>query len=75
MIKKTITIKGKYTGDDKSHVKKGDLMLIELDKDYLKAAYMDDAFWRHINNVESITLINYVRQRVERIFLTDSFYL
>jgi hypothetical protein len=36
---------------------------------------MDDAFWRHINNVESITLINYVRQRVERIFLTDSFYL
>jgi hypothetical protein len=75
MIKKTITIKGKYTGDDKSHVKKGDLMLIELDKDYLKAAYIDDAFWRHINNVESITLINYVRQRVERIFLTDSFYL
>ena len=75
MIKKTITIKGKYTGDDKSHVKKGDPMLIELDKDYLKAAYMDDAFWRHINNVESITLINYVRQRVERIFLTDSFYL
>jgi len=75
MIKKTITIKGKYTGDDKSHVKKGDPMCIELDKDYLKAAYIDDAFWRHINNVESITLINYVRQRVERIFLTDSFYL
>jgi predicted HD phosphohydrolase len=75
MIKKTITIKGKYTGDDKSHLKKGDPMSIELDKDYLKASYMDDAFKRHINNVESITLINYVRQRVERICLTDSFYL
>jgi hypothetical protein len=74
-MKPTITIKGKYTGDDKSHVKKGDPMSIELDKHYLKAAYMDDAIKRHINNVESITLINYVRQKVARICLTDSFYL
>jgi hypothetical protein len=74
-MKNTIQIRGKYTGADKSHLKKGDPMFIELSKDYLKAAYMDDAFKRHINNVESITLINYVRKRVERIFLTDSFYL
>jgi predicted HD phosphohydrolase len=74
-MKKTITIKGKYTGDDKSHVKKGDPMLIELNKDYLKAAYMDDAFKRHINNVESITLIKYVRMKAERVFLTDRLYL
>jgi hypothetical protein len=74
-MKKTITIKGKYTGDDKSHLKKGDPMLIELNKDYLKAAYMDDTFKRHINNVESITLIKYVRMKAERVFLTDSFYL
>lgn len=74
-MKPTITIKGQYTGEDKPHLKKGDSMTIELAKNYLKAAYMDDAFKRHINNVESITLIKYVRMKADRIFLTDSLYL
>jgi len=75
MTKQTIKIRGKYTGEDKKHLKKGDPMCIELDKKYLKYSYMRDAFGRHINNIESILLITYVRQRVDRIFLTDSFYL
>lgn len=75
MIKKTIKIRGKYTGEDKKHLKKGDPMCIELNKDYLKMSYLDDAFKRHINDVESISLIKYVRQKVNRMFLTDSFYL
>jgi hypothetical protein len=75
MIKKTIKIRGKYTGEDKRHIKKGEPMCIELNKDYLKMSYLDDTFKRHINNVESISLITYVRKRVARIFLTDSIYL
>jgi len=75
MTKKTIKIRGKYTGDDKLNLKNGDPMCIELDKKYLIYSYMRDAFGRHINNIESILLITYVRQRVNRIFLTDSFYL
>jgi hypothetical protein len=75
MTKKTIIIRGKYTGNDKLHLKKGDPMCIELSKDFLKASYLDETFKRHINNVESITLIKYVRQRVKRIFFTDSIYL
>jgi hypothetical protein len=75
MTKENIRIRGKYTGDDKLNIKNGDPMCIELNKKYLKASYMNDAFGRHINNVESISLITYVRQKVDRIFLTDSFYL
>ena len=75
MTKKTIIIRGKYTGADKSHLKKGDPMCIELSKDYLKASYMNDAFNRHVNNVERITLLHFVKQKVQRIFLTDSLYL
>ena len=74
-MKNTIKISGNYTGDDKSHLKKGAPMCLELSKDYLKAAYMNDAFNRQVNNIESITLLQYVRQKVERIFLTDSLYL
>jgi hypothetical protein len=36
---------------------------------------MNDAFNRHIHNAESIKLITYVRQKVQRIFLTDRLYL
>jgi hypothetical protein len=74
-MKNTIKIRGNYTGEDKAHFKKGDPMCIELSKDYLKASYMNDAFNKHMHNVESITLLRYVRQKVERIFLTDSLYL
>jgi hypothetical protein len=74
-MKKTIKIRGNYTGENKSHLKKGDPMCIELNKDYLKASYTNDAFNRHIHNAESIKLITYVRQKVERIFLTDRLYL
>jgi predicted HD phosphohydrolase len=74
-MKNTIKIRGKYTGADKSHLKKGDPMCIELSKDYLKASYMNDAFNRHINNVEKITLLHFVKQKVQRIFFTDSLYL
>jgi hypothetical protein len=74
-MKNTIKIRGKYTGADKSHLKKGDPMCIELSKDYLKASYMNDALNRHINNVEKITLLHFVKQKVQRIFLTDSLYL
>ena len=74
-MKNTIKIRGKYTGADKSNLKKGDPMYIELSKDYIKASYMNDAFNRHINNVERITLLHYVKQKVQRIFSTDSLYL
>jgi hypothetical protein len=74
-MKNTIKIRGKYTGADKSHLKKGDPMCIELSKDYLKASYMNDALNRHINNVEKITLLHFVKQKVQRIFFTDSLYL
>jgi len=36
---------------------------------------MNDALNRHINNVEKITLLHFVKQKVQRIFLTDSLYL
>jgi predicted HD phosphohydrolase len=74
-MKNTIKITGKYTGADKSNLKKGDPMYIELSKDYLKASYMNDAFNRHINNVQRITLLHFVKQKVQRIFSTDSLYL
>jgi predicted HD phosphohydrolase len=74
-MKNTIKIRGKYTGADKLNLKKGDPMYIELSKDYIKASYMNDAFNRHINNVERITLLHYVKQKVQRIFSKDSLYL
>jgi len=36
---------------------------------------MNDALNRHINNVEKITLLHFVKQKVQRIFFTDSLYL
>jgi hypothetical protein len=75
MTKETIKIRGYYISEDKAHLKKGHPMCIELKKDYLKASYMNDAIARHINNIESISLTTYVRQKVQRICLTDSLYL
>lgn len=75
MIKETIKIRGKYTGEDKKHLKKGDPMCIDINKKYLIHSYMIDAVRRDMYNIESILLITYVRERVNRIFLTDSFYL
>jgi hypothetical protein len=74
-MKNTIIIRGNYIGEDKAHLKKGDQMCIMFNKEYLKSSYMNDAIGRHINNIESISLTTYVRQKVHRICLTDSLYL
>ena len=75
MSKETIKIRGVYIGDDQLKIKKGEPICIEFNKHYLKTAYIDNAYKRHINNMESITLIEYVRQKANRVFLTNSLYL
>jgi hypothetical protein len=75
MTKKTIKIRGNYLGKDLPYLKKGAPMCLELNKDFLIASYRNDQFNRHINNVEGISFISYVKQRVDRIFLTNSIYL
>jgi hypothetical protein len=75
MTKKTIKIRGNYLGKDLPYLKKGAPMCLYLSKDFLIESYRNDQFNRHINNVEGISFISYVKQRVHRIFLTNSVYL
>lgn len=72
--KKTIEIKGIYIGPDKPDRKYGDRGMIIFTKDVLMADYMQRIINMRAYTDETISLIAYVRERSNRIFLTGSLY-
>ena len=74
MSKLYLKFKGVYIGKDKPNIKKGDSIFIIFDKKSIKADYMYDAFCRDGQGAKKISLLTYVRQRVNTICLIGSIY-
>jgi hypothetical protein len=71
MKKTTIKFTGKYIGEDKPNIKKGYPIFMEFNKEALKSDYLYDSFCRDGNGEEKISLITYVKERFNRICLTE----
>lgn len=73
-MKNKITIKTTYIGNDQGHIKKGDPMHIICPKQELIAEHMEYNMPRLYNSIEPISLLSYVRLRIQKIREAGSVY-
>ena len=73
-MKNKITIKTTYIGEDKGHLKKGDPMRIICPKQELIAEHMNYNMPRLYNDIEPISLLSYVRLKIQKIRQAGSVY-
>lgn len=66
-MKNNITIKTTYTGEDKGHLKKGDVMWVMLNKKDTLYGHESGNVVRQLNNFEEISLLTYLRQKIAKI--------
>jgi len=73
-MKNKITIKTTYIGEDKEHIKNSDPIRIFFIKKELLMEYFNYNIPRQCNNVEEISLLSYVRQKIQKIRQSGSVY-
>lgn len=66
-MKNNITIKTTYIGEDKGHLKKGDVMWVMLNKKDTLCGHESGNVVRQLNNLEEISLLTYLRQKIAKI--------
>jgi hypothetical protein len=74
MKKETIIIKGKYIGDEHPFLKHGDPITITFIKKEVLSSWMQLYMNMQGHGDEPISLLGYVRKRVNRIYQTGSVY-
>jgi len=75
MTKKTIQIKGKFIGDNHAYLKHGDPLTITFNKQEILHGHMYRNIRMSAHTDERISLIEYVRKRVNYICETGDIFL